>query len=197
MQQGLTIFVATIIIIMMFAHISESDNQHTEWRVQTLDEHEEGVARLSSKFAKPFGFAGLARVIGLLHDKGKEQMDWQKYLQGTTGYNKDYACVKSGPNHSYVGACIAHKLYPQIAPLMGQPIAGHHRGLYDYCDYVEELKRGIPSDVSIGEKLSPSFHPLSKLRPSDLHHVVRMLFSCLVDADSLDTEAFMNPEQAK
>ena len=73
--------------------------------------------------------------MGLLHDKGKEQEDWQKYLQGATGYNKEYAHVKQGPHHAYVGACIAQKQYPQIAPFIAQPIAGHHRGLYDYCEY--------------------------------------------------------------
>lgn len=69
--------------------------------------------------------------MGLLHDKGKEQVEWQKYIQGVTGYNKEYAHIKSGPHHAYVGACIAQKQYPQIAPFIAQPIAGHHRGQYD------------------------------------------------------------------
>ena len=156
--------------------------------IQTNEEHQRGVAQRAERFAAEFGMGDLARLMGLLHDKGKEQTEWQKYIQGTT---------TTGPNHAYVGAIIAQRQYPQIAPLIAQPIAGHHRGLYDYWDYIEETKREIPKDVTIDSVISYKFPKLPKMEPYDLHHLVRMLFSCLVDADSLDTEAFMNPEQAK
>lgn len=165
--------------------------------IQSNDDHQQGVAELSGRFAAEFGMGDCGRLMGLLHDKGKEQAEWQKYIRGVTGYDKEYANVKSGPNHSYVGAIIAQKQYPRIAPLIAQPITGHHRGLYDYCDYIEETKRDIPHDVTIDEAMSVQLPNLPKLERFDLHHLVRMLFSCLVDADSLDTEAFMEPEQAK
>ena len=152
---------------------------------------------MSERFAMEFGMGDCGRLMGLLHDKGKEQVEWQKYLQGVTGYNKEYAHIMNGPNHAYVGAVIAQMQYPQIAPLIAQPIAGHHRGLYDYCDYIEETKREVPKDVTIDETIPYKFPKISNPQPFDLHHIVRMLFSCLVDADSLDTEAFMNPVQAK
>ena len=148
-------------------------------------------------FAEEFGMGDYGRLMGLLHDKGKEQAVWQKYIQGVTGYRKEYAYMTSGPHHSYVGAVIAQKQYPEIAPLIAQPIAGHHRGLYDYCDYIEETKREIPHDVNIDEVMPLRPIRFPKLERYDWHHLVRMLFSCLVDADSLDTEAFMNPEQAE
>ena len=166
-------------------------------QVQSNDEHQRGVAELSGRFAEDFGMGDCGRLIGLLHDKGKEQAEWQKYIRGTTGYNEKYGYLKSGPNHAYVGAIIAQRQYPQIAPLIAQPIVGHHRGLYDYCDYIEETKREMPKDVIFGATIPYQFPKLSKMEQYDLHHLVRMLFSCLVDADSLDTEAFMNPEQAK
>lgn len=181
---------------MQFSHIIWNDLK-AEWRCQSTDEHNEAVAEMASSFAASFGFDDLGRIMGLLHDKGKEQEEWQKYLQGVTGFNKDYANIKNGPHHAYVGAVIAQKQYPQIAPLIAQPIAGHHRGLYDYCDYIEETKVEIPQDVTINKVLSYRMPKLPKLERYDLHHIVRMLFSCLVDADSLDTEEFMNPEQAK
>ena len=154
------------------------------------------MARLAAGFAAEFGFGDFGRLMGLLHDKGKEQNQWQKYIRGVTGYNRDYVHITKGPNHSYVGAVVAQKVYPQIAPLIAQPIAGHHRGLYDYCDYIEETKRQIPTDVMIDEAIPYQFPKLSKGEKYDLHHIIRMLFSCLVDADSLDTESFMTPEQA-
>lgn len=165
------------------SHVRQSDLV-----IQTNEEHQRGVASLASRFAESFGCGELAQIMGLLHDKGKEQKEWQKYIQGT---------VKNRPLHAYVGACIVQKLYPQIAPLIAQPIAGHHRGLYDYCDYAEVIKSGIPDDVTIDEKIPFSFPKFQKLEQHDCHHLVRMLFSCLVDADSLDTESFMNPEQAE
>lgn len=168
----------------------------TDMSVQTNDEHQLGVAKLASEFADEFGMGEYGRLMGLLHDKGKEQTDWQKYLQGVTGYNKEYVHITSGPHHAYVGACIAKKQYPQVAPLIAAPIAGHHRGLYDDCDCQEELKKSIPQDVSLPECIDIAKPNLSGCKPYDYHHLVRMLFSCLVDADSLDTEAFMTPLQA-
>ena len=156
--------------------------------IQSNQTHQQGVAALASNFADGFGCGELAQIMGLLHDKGKEQLEWQKYIQGL---------VKSGPHHAYVGACIAQKQYPQIAPLIAQPIAGHHRGLYDYCDYAEVIKSDVPDDVTIGEKIPFAFPKFPKMEPYDYHHLVRMMFSCLVDADSLDTESFMDTEQAK
>lgn len=180
----------------IFAHIIQCENDK-EFKTQSLQDHSRQVSLKAESFAVSFGCGNISRIMGQLHDKGKEQLEWQRYIQGVTGYNKEYANMTQGPNHSYVGACIAQKQYPQLAPFIGQPIAGHHRGLYDYCDYIEETKRVIPQDVYLDEPLPYVFPKLANLRKHDLHHVVRMLFSCLVDADSLDTEAFMNPEQAK
>ena len=145
---------------------------------------------MAESFAAEFGMGDFGKVMGLLHDKGKEQSEWQKYIQGVTGYKPEYAYVKKGPHHAYVGAVIAKKLYPSIYPLIAQPIAGHHRGLYDYSDYEEEIKRLIPNDVTIGDKIQCASMKLPKTEfgKEDLHHLIRMLFSCLVDADSLDTE---------
>lgn len=156
--------------------------------IQSNEEHQKGVAQRAECFAAEFGMGDCGRLMGLLHDKGKEQKEWQEYIQGI---------IKTGPNHAYVGAIIAQRHYPQIAPLIAQPIAGHHRGLYDYCDYIEETKRVLPKDVTIESAIPYQFPKLPKMEQYDLHQIVRMLFSCLVDADSLDTEAFMNPEQSK
>ena len=179
----------------LYAHIAL--NVDNELRTQSLDSHSQGVGLIASRFAADFGCGSISLIMGLLHDKGKEQVEWQNYIQGVTGYNNEFSQVKCAPHHAYVGACIACKQYPQIAHFIAQPIAGHHRGLYDYCDFVEVIKEGIPYDVEIGEVMPFTFPRFSKLEKYDYHQIVRMLFSCLVDADSLDTELFMTPEQAK
>lgn len=167
----------------IISHIRQFDNA-----VQSNEDHQLGVAQRAETFAAEFGMGDCGRIMGLLHDKGKEQAEWQKYIQGM---------IQKGPHHAYVGACIAQKQYPQIAPFIAQPIASHHRGLYDYCDYVEVTKTDIPKDVTIDDKIPYTFPKFPKLEKYDYHQLVRMLFSCLVDADSLDTESFMTPEQAR
>lgn len=176
----------------IISHIRESD-----LAIQSNEEHQKGVAQIARTFTAKFDMGDCGKIMGLIHDKGKEQVEWQKYIQGVTGYNKDFFSVKTGPNHAYIGACIAEKEYPQIAPFIAQPIAGHHRGLYDYCEYKEVIKKGIPKDVTIGNAVPYKFPKFSQLKKHDYHNIVRMLFSCLVDADSLDTESFMTPNQAK
>ena len=167
---------------IIISHIRQLDRA-----IQSNEEHQMGVAQRAEAFAAEFGMGSLGRIMGLLHDKGKEQVEWQNYIQGV---------IQNGPHHAYVGACIAQKQYSQLAPLIAQPIAGHHRGLYDYCDFDEVIKAKIPEDITIDEKIPFAFPKFPKLEKYDYHHLVRMLFSCLVDADSLDTESFMNPEQA-
>ena len=146
----------------------------TDMVVQTNEEHQRGVAERAASFASLFGMEDMGRRMGLLHDKGKEQEEWQKYIQGVTGYRNEYAHIKTGPNHAYVGATIAQKLYPQIAPLIAQPIAGHHRGLYDYCDYIEETKRDVPKML-----LSMRRYPVSYRNCQDLSvSIYTILFAC-------------------
>lgn len=179
-----------------YAHITQASDNGIKQRVQSLEDHSTHVAELAAQFAAEFGCGDIAHIMGLLHDKGKEQIEWQKYIRGVTGFDSKYAHIKSGPNHAYIGAHIAQRQYPQVAPLIAQPIAGHHRGLYDYCEYIEETKKNIPKEVLVPKSQSCAMPRLQNLKSYDLHHLVRMLFSCLVDADSLDTEGFMNPEQS-
>lgn len=182
---------------MEHSNITISHVRITDMAIQSNEEHQQGVAKLASRFAGYFGMGDIALIMGLLHDKGKEQKKWQEYIQGITGYNPRYTYIKKGPHHAYVGACISQKLYPEISYFIAQPIIGHHRGLYDYNAYIEETKEEIPDDVTIDDKISFALPKLSNVEKHDYHHLVRMLFSCLVDADSLDTELFMNPKQAQ
>ncbi|MBO4282159.1 MAG: HD domain-containing protein, partial [Bacteroidales bacterium] len=55
--------------------------RQTDMAIQPNDEHQEGVARLASQFAEEFGMAEWGRVMGLLHDKGKERKAFQQHIQ--------------------------------------------------------------------------------------------------------------------
>ncbi len=163
---------------------------------QSNDEHQHGVADIAGRFAAQFGMGSYGSVLGLLHDKGKEQADFQTYIRKVSGMCPELI-VKNHPNHAYVGALIAKKYYPRMLPFLAYPIMGHHTGLYDYPDYESKLRLPIPSDVDaspcgIDLKLP---HFSSTPKPYDFNHVIRMLFSCLVDADFLDTERYMRPEE--
>lgn len=181
----------------LYAHITQANENGIEQRKQSLEAHSTHVGELAAQFASEFGCGDIARVMGLLHDKGKEQVEWQKYIQGVTGYNKEYAHVKQGPNHAYVGALLARKQYPALESLLAYPILGHHAGLYDYFDYDEIItSKSIPSDIDTSElDIALSAQKFKSAKPYEYNHIIRMLFSCLVDADRLDTETFINPEQ--
>ena len=47
---------------------------------QSNDDHLEGVAKLAESFANEFGMGSWGRVLGLLHDKGKERKAFQEYI---------------------------------------------------------------------------------------------------------------------
>lgn len=157
-------------------------------RTQTVREHLEGTARLAADFARPFGGESQARLAGLLHDIGKYSADFQHRLAG-------------GPpvDHSTAGAQAACSLRQPEAAFA---VAGHHGGLPDgggksdppdAPTLLGRCKKTVPpcdgwrQEVTLPDARRPAL-------PADgfsTAFYIRMLYSCLVDADYLDTEAFM------
>lgn len=179
---------------MLISHIRKED-----FAIQTNEEHSLGVAKLCEEFASDFGFGQIGKVLGLLHDKGKEQESFQLYIKKSSGYDVNVR-VPDEHNHAYVGGLIAKKMLPFLSCLIGNPLMGHHRGLYDYIDLIREEQKSIPNDVTMPLERDiaiskPYWTNQAGLQEKDFHQVERMLFSCLVDADFLDTERFMQPEQ--
>ena len=166
---------------------------------QSNEEHCLGVAILARQFASEFGMGDWGYALGLLHDKGKEKKEFQDYIRDVNGISGHKGWTPQGKAHAYVGALLALKLYGKSAmSLFCNPICGHHVGLYDYC----ELAKKIPSDT-LPPEIDQSMEKvtLSKTnftpRSEQIHHLIRVLFSCLVDADYLDTERFMDEYAAR
>ena len=168
-----------------------------KWVFQSNEEHSTGVAELAAKFAGEFGLGDLARIMGLLHDLGKQSSAFQQYIRRESGYMPQLPSVAEH-SHAYAGAVMARKNYQAISTLIANAIAGHHRGLYNAYELETLLKRDLPKEIN-EESIDLPPMPgcgLPELKYYDIHSLIRMLFSCLVDADYLDTERFMNPDQS-
>ena len=174
---------------------------------QTLQNHATNVGNLAAAFAQVFGADEIACYIGLLHDLGKYSLPFQKRLKGEA----------KSVDHATAGAKIAVERWGNaIGKLMAFCIAGHHAGLANGCregDKRSTLKQrlalqfgeDIPAldnlwqqEIKLPQNLSAP--PLK----ADAHHpyfsyafFTRMLYSCLVDADYLDTEAFYSKLENK
>ena len=159
------------------------------------------VGRLASDNASFFGAGQLAEVCGLLHDLGKYTEEFAKRLEG--GARVD---------HATAGAKIAVENWQQqnvgnldVGKLLAYVIAGHHAGLANGLDegtkrstLEKRLAGDVPSldevwrtEITLPDKLQfPCFKSAKDQGGFQLAFLVRMLFSCLVDADYLDTERF-------
>ncbi len=167
------------------AHIS------TDGREQTVQEHLQGTACKSKLFAGAFGCAEQGELIGALHDIGKCSEEFQQRLRG--------GCVV---DHSTAGAFESAKLNLLWA---AECIAGHHGGLPDCGNLridredsptlygrIWKAKKGLIPPYrafdAINRVADPAGFGRDRLTDS---FIIRMLYSCLVDADYLDTESFM------
>jgi len=184
-----------------FAH-SGSDNTKTDW--QSLQNHLQVVAEIAKHNARYFGAEELAYLAGLLHDLGKYTPEFQARLEGSP--NK--------VEHATAGAKMAAEILPEpFYKLISYAIAGHHAGLAnginegdgrrtlearlkqtfgkelcqpDNAAWRKELT--LPDVSQLVPKIRP--HPDQANHGFQFAFLIRMIFSCLVDADFIDTDKF-------
>jgi CRISPR-associated endonuclease/helicase Cas3 len=181
----------------MWAH-----SRNRSGSMHDLVDHLQSVAELSARFGKPLGIADWAYVAGLFHDLGKSHPDIQEYLN-----NPSHG--RTVKDHSSAGAVY---LYTQrVGAALPFVIAGHHTGLPDLTDLKRRLHERVQDeDVQLAIRLALDefrrrnvsyLNVMSSLQnqsdiefdPRRAEVFVRMLFSCLVDADYLDTERHFEP----
>jgi CRISPR-associated endonuclease/helicase Cas3 len=193
-----------------YAHSLEGEPP-TKWQV--LEEHLFGVARLAAQFAESFDSESWGYCAGLWHDLGKYQAEFQQRLLG----------CKVSVEHSGAGAALAFKKSKESGMPLAFVIAGHHAGLANYVSsdpgLPTPLKDRLSENAPTLEKILPAVaakivghsvpalpeflrtSPSLKRQEKDSlsrrsEYWTRFLFSVLVDADRLDTEAFCEPAKS-
>lgn len=167
---------------------------------EPLSEHLKHVAASAEEFAAAFGAARQGYLAGVLHDLGKYAEKFQKYLKKQ---------LPRAGDHWSAGSLLALKfggdygLYPALA------IEGHHAGLsflkepgQFWNELVNRLRNADEVTHSRVDELFKQFSADGLSVPKvengfslNQRHLVaamldlRMLFSTLVDADYLETEA--------
>lgn len=177
---------------------------------QLLEHHLLDVAEKAEKSAEKFRSADWAWNAAWLHDLGKAADEFQAYLFRQNGLDDaEYDSAGDGRvNHSSAGAAHSVEFFGPIIGLINAYLsAGHHAGLPDFYPSstgraalqfrLEEGKKNLSHIRSAieyyGKQLRHITKPPAFVKPDNFHLWVRMLFSCLVDADFLNTEHFMNP----
>jgi len=154
-----------------------------------------------SKSAHQWGY-----LTGLWHDLGKFSEKFQTYLDKAADLHHDEIIQKI--DHTTAGAKHAIASSP-LGHFIANAIAGHHAGLLDtrhesHASLEKRLHKSFGTDIPnvtappeiTDQQLPPLPAFLKQHDPSfSAAFYQRLLFSCLVDADFLATEAFMNPTQ--
>mgnify|MGYP001012683729 CR=1 FL=1 len=182
------------------AHVAEDGRSHP------LREHLLKTAERAGQLAAAFGFGEWGRLAGLWHDLGKYSRPFQSKLAAAAGQDAHLE-AKARVDHSTAGAFFAVERFKKAGRLLAYIAAGHHAGLPDWnADRTGQaalaqrllkedllaavLRQDIPPEIL--DQPFPAEKPIGR----DPAFWLRMLFSCVVDADFLDTEEFFDPEQA-
>lgn len=179
-----------------YAHSANKTN-----RCHLLAQHLRAVAQLAGEFLGDLPFRKEGELAGLLHDLGKYGDRFQARLRGED----------QGLDHWSQGAWLALMEYKAVAAALA--IQGHHIGLQnlskDGCrsfDFqkltqnhplqlsltsqsLEELKTRLAKDGLTPEQPKSTLCGMELSSRIDRMLDIRLLFSTLVDADFLDTEA--------
>jgi CRISPR-associated endonuclease/helicase Cas3 len=178
-----------------YAH-SENSNKEKHLLLKHLNE----TAKLAESFACRDDFKTVFFITGLLHDLGKYQPEFQRYL--------DIGGTRGSVPHASWGAGYARRdglLETSIV------IDGHHKGLPDNSAWksdTEPFKRGevvgfedavraFMDDTGIDESLLKKDKPLIFAAPLQREIFIRYLFSTVTDSDWLSTERHFDRETSK
>jgi len=200
---------------VVFAH-SAPEGSGLAW--EPLIDHLQRVATGRDDFLGAAGFAAKfdsrdwGNLAAMWHDIGKYAPQFQSYLRNTAA---------GGPrervDHSTAGALLAWNargIHP-LAAAVAFAVAGHHAGLPDLGNLADDDQSGTL--LARLRRLRPETTDAIKMAPADLLGLpiptppawmrttadqtqqslrdslfIRMLFSCLVDADRLATAAYAN-----
>ncbi|MEG1965631.1 MAG: CRISPR-associated helicase Cas3' [Oscillospiraceae bacterium] len=181
---------------MFIAHKQENGQE------ETIVEHLSLTAEFATLFGDKIGLKEYAQVCSWYHDIGKYSEEFQKRIRGSN--------VKV--DHSTAGAQKTIEIYGDLfGKMCAYCIAGHHTGLPNFGGKGDNeemptlsgrMKKPIKDYFAYENELSKAYKspkdlPSPKIKPCDnagfsYAFLIRMLYSCLVDADFLATEKFMN-----
>jgi CRISPR-associated endonuclease/helicase Cas3 len=170
-----------------------------------LVEHLTRVASMAREFAEPFSGGALAEWVGLWHDVGKRNPEWQSYLLAREA-KRPHRMVQ----HAIWGAALAYHILRRVGGRteewkdLALPIAGHHAGLgfpddlsQKIVEFINANPNAVPDMLEFALALAPPpTVPERVAEPTRRELFLRMVFSAVVDADSLDTEAFKDRQKA-
>lgn len=200
----------------LIAHVRRHQISN-KWLIHSLIDHLKGVSKLAASFCEPFENNSWGKIAGFLHDFGKGSNEFQSYIRDKTGYdiNAHIEDIPGKVNHSSHGAVWSTENIGGIAgKVLSYIISGHHAGLPDWYHEIgvggnlehrlsdaeknklPQISHEFSDQISANLDIKDLNPPCGSSIPSEFLHLwIRFMFSALVDADFLDTEFFMNPEQ--
>lgn len=180
----------------MWAHsVNSAGRRHL------LVDHLVGTGDLAERFAAAFGAGELGQFLGRAHDVGKASCLWQEGLLAAEVTGGPVRVGGRSVDHKSMGVELAGR---RRAGLLALALHGHHGGLTSPSVMSTAMKkqadasirqRWVEAEAAVAPLLPGLFdgpslprHP-AMVRPGDAEMLIRLLYSCLVDADALDTEA--------
>ncbi|MEZ5714183.1 MAG: CRISPR-associated helicase Cas3' [Paracoccaceae bacterium] len=184
---------------IQYAHSGKAVDR-SDW--QRLADHLDAVAKLARTRGAFLGLEKAAEIAGRFHDLGKYDPDFDRVLRGEPDARVDHSTAG--------GRELVDQAPPgsrSVAEVLAYAILGHHAGLPDKDNATEAcmtrrfarpaavLAPGwqdhLPVDYrAAGAELQARMRRDPGKAGHDLSVATRMIFSCLVDADFRDTQAF-------